>query len=84
MLIIDVDPANPLPVGSYTFQLEVDDDSGNGSTAVEVQLTVVDEAQAPRRSSARRARLPFGKDFTLSGEESSDVGGGKIAVPSGR
>ena len=45
-LIIVVDPTNPLKVGSYTFQLEVMDDSGNRSKPVQARLFIVD-TQAP-------------------------------------
>ena len=77
-LIIVVDPANPLKVGSYTFQLEVMDDSGNRSKPVQARLFIVD-TQAPSAIISAPRSVAFGTDFTLSGIESSDVGGGTIA-----
>ncbi len=77
-LIIVVDPTNPLKVGSYTFQLEVMDDSGNRSKPVQARLFIVD-TQAPSAIISAPRSVAFGTDFTLSGIESSDVGGGTIA-----
>jgi len=77
-LIIVVDPANPMKVGSYTFQLEVVDDSGNRSKPVQARLIIVD-SQAPTAIISAPRTVPFATDFTLSGLESSDVGGGTIA-----
>ena len=77
-LIIVVDPTNPLKVGSYTFQLEVMDDSGNRSRPVQARLFIVD-TQAPSAIISAPRSVAFGTDFTLSGIESSDVGGGTIA-----
>lgn len=77
-LIIVVNPTNPLKVGSYTFQLEVVDDSGNRSKPVQARLFIAD-AEAPTAIISAPRSVPFGTDFTLSGIESSDVGGGTIA-----
>jgi chitodextrinase len=77
-LIIVVSPTSPLKVGAYTFQLEVVDDSGNRSKAVQARLFVAD-AQAPTAIISAPRSVNFGEDFTLSGQESSDVGGGTIA-----
>ena len=77
-LIIVVDPTNPLKVGSYTFQLEVLDDSGNRSKPVQARLFVSD-GEAPTAVISAPRTVPFATDFTLSGIESSDVGGGTIA-----
>jgi len=77
-LIIVVNPTNPLKVGSYTFQLEVLDDSGNRSKPVQARLFIAD-AEAPTAIISAPRSVPFGTDFTLSGIESSDVGGGTIA-----
>jgi hypothetical protein len=77
-LLIVVDPTNPLKVGGYTFQLEVLDDSGNRSKPVQVRLFVAD-TQAPTAIISAPRSVPFATDFTLSGIESSDVGGGTIA-----
>jgi len=77
-LILVVDPNKPLKVGAYTFQLEVLDDSGNRSKAVQARVVIVD-SQAPTAIISAPRTVPFGTDFTLSGAESSDVGGGTIA-----
>jgi hypothetical protein len=77
-LIIVVNATNPLKVGSYTFQLEVVDDSGNRSKPVQARLFIAD-AEAPTAIISAPRSVPFGSDFTLSGIESSDVGGGTIA-----
>ena len=77
-LIIVVNPTSPLKVGSYTFQLEVLDDSGNRSKPVQARLFIAD-AEAPTAIISAPRSVPFATDFTLSGIESSDVGGGTIA-----
>jgi hypothetical protein len=76
-LVIAMDTGRPLKVGSYTFQLEVMDDSGNRSKTVQARLFITDE-QAPTAIISAPRTVPFGADFTLSGVESSDVGGGTI------
>jgi hypothetical protein len=76
-LVITVDPNRPLTVGSYVFQLQVFDDSGNSSQPVQVRLAVVD-TQAPTAIISAPRAVPFGTEFTLSGAESRDVGGGRI------
>jgi hypothetical protein len=77
-LVISADADTPLKVGAYTFQLEVMDDSGNRSKAVQVRLFVAD-TQAPTAIISAPRSVPFNTDFTLSGLESSDVGGGTIS-----
>jgi len=77
-LIIVIDSTSPLKVGSYTFQLEVMDDSGNRSKPVQARLFIADE-QAPTAIISAPRTVPFNTDFTLSGAESSDVGGGSIS-----
>ena len=78
-LIIVIDPTNPMKVGSYTCQLEVVDDSGNRSKPVQARLFITD-SQAPTAIISAPRTVPFATDFTLSGIESSDVGGGTIAT----
>lgn len=77
-LVITVDANRPLPVGAYTFQLEVVDDSGNRSQAVQARLFVIDN-QAPTAIISAPRTVAFGQPLTLSGAESRDVGGGRIA-----
>ena len=75
-LIITMD--RPLAVGSYLFQLEVTDNSGNRSQPVQARLIIVD-TQAPSAIISAPRTVPFNSEFTLSGAESRDVGGGTIA-----
>ena len=77
-LVVDNDAAHPLKVGTYTFQLQVVDDSGNKSSPTTVKLTVIDN-QAPTAVISAPATVPFGTAFTLSGARSVDIGGGTIA-----
>ena len=67
----------PLPIGSYTFQLEVTDDQGNRSQAVSRTLFVVDR-EAPTAIISAPREVAFNAEITLSGKESRDVGGGQI------
>lgn len=76
-LVVTADPDQPLPVGTHTFQLEVTDDSGNRSQPARFRLTVVDD-QAPTAVITAPARVSFGAEFTLSGADSVDAGGGRI------
>lgn len=77
-LVIAIDPANPLKVGGYLFQLEVIDDSGNRSKPFQWRLVVAD-TQAPTAVIGGPKSVAFGTDFILSGAESTDVGGGVVA-----
>ena len=77
-LVVTVNAAQPLPVGAYTFQLEVVDSAGNRSQPVQAKVVVVDN-QAPTAIISAPRTVPFGTEFTLSGAESRDVGGGTIA-----
>jgi len=76
-LVIAVDSTAPLKVGAYTFQLEVIDDAGNRSKPVQARLFIAD-VEAPTAVISAPRTVPFATDFTLSGVESSDVGGGSI------
>ena len=83
-LKVTVDAAKPLALGSYTFQLEVVDESGNRSAPATIRLTVFDN-QAPTAvieiaaPVANTPKVPFGTNFVLSGKNSFDSGGGRIA-----
>jgi hypothetical protein len=77
-LIITMDPQNPLRIGAYMFQLEVVDDAGNRSQPVTARLIIVDN-QAPQAIISAPRTVPFNTEFTLSGAESRDEGGGTIA-----
>ena len=78
-LIITIDAGRPLAVGAYTFQLSVRDDSGNESKPVQARLFVIDN-EAPSAIVSAPRSVPFNSEFTLSGAESRDVGGGTIAA----
>src|SRR5687767_11763367 len=73
-LVINVDPNKPLKPGTYVFQLEVMDDAENRSAPVLAKLVVIDDALPNAIISAPRT-VSFGRSFTLSGKESTDVGG---------
>lgn len=75
-LVITMD--RPMPIGAYTFQLEVLDDSNNRSAPVQVRITIVDN-QAPSAVISAPRTVAFNTEFTLSGAESRDIGGGTIA-----
>jgi len=77
-LIIVIDPTNPMKIGTYTFQLECEDQDANRSKPAVVKLVIAD-TQAPTAVISAPRSVPFGQDFTLSGAESSDVGGGQIS-----
>ena len=76
-LIIVINPAAPLKIGTYTFQLEALDQDGNRSKPALAKVVIAD-TQAPTAIISAPRSVPFGQDFTLSGVESSDVGGGQI------
>jgi hypothetical protein len=73
-LIIVIDPAKPLPTGTYTFQLQVVDDAKNTSQPTTVNIVVADD-RAPNAVITAPERVSFGDGFTLSGKASFDVGG---------
>lgn len=77
-LTITISPNQPLPVGTHVFQLEVIDDSGNRSQPTQFRLTILDD-QAPTAVITGPERVPFNREFSLSGERSRDLGGGTIA-----
>ncbi len=76
-------PDEKLRVGGHTFQLQVEDDSGNVSTPAQVMLIVVD-TQAPTAvvtlndADGRpldNNTISFGQEFILNGKKSVDIGG---------
>ena len=76
-LVIAIDANKPLPVGRHTFELEVQDDSGNRSKPMRAQILVMDQT-APTAVIDAPQIVPFGQGFTLSGRRSVDAGGGKV------
>jgi len=80
-------PNDKLKVGSHTFRLQVEDDSGNVSTPAQVLLIVLD-TQAPTavlRVNDEEGRplddntIPFGRGFILNGKNSVDIGGNIVS-----
>ena len=72
-----VDPASPLSVGRHTFQLVVEDDSGNQSEPDTVEV-IVKDSQAPTAVIKAPSQVEFGQSFTLDGRPSSDIPPGKV------
>lgn len=76
----------PLPKGQYVFQLVVFDDAdpANRSEVTDHTVIVLDD-QRPTAVISRdnkvvkSSRVGFNQPFTLSGEKSTDAGGGNIA-----
>ena len=67
----------PLPIGSYTFRLEVIDTSGLKSLPNTRTVVIIDN-EAPTAIISAPREVPFNTEFTLSGKESRDLGGGQI------
>jgi hypothetical protein len=74
---VTVSADSPLPVGRHTFQLVVEDDSGNMSQPAVVDV-IVRDTKAPTAVLDVPPRTEFGESFTLSGRRSSDVPPGKV------
>ena len=79
-------PNDKLGIGAHTFQLMVEDESGNVSTPAAIQLIVVD-TEAPtavltvtdeQGRPLAANRISFGNGFILNATKSVDSGGGKI------
>jgi hypothetical protein len=66
--------ASPLPLGVHTVSLVVRDDHGNLSEADFVNVRVIDN-HAPTAVIEAPAIVIFGRDITVSGAESIDIGG---------
>lgn len=74
---VTVDSAQPLPVGRQTFQLVVVDDSGNKSQPDRIVVIIADQ-DAPTAVLSGPQVVGAGRSFTLRGDRSFDVGGGKV------
>ena len=74
---VEVDPANPMRLGRHRFQLVVVDDSGNQSAPDAVEVRVIDKDR-PTAHLVAPDIVPFSTSFALSGENSIDVGGGRV------
>lgn len=73
-LVIKPSANQPLAVGAHTFQLEVEDNSGNRSAPARIRVVVLDD-KAPTAVIDGPDRVPVGTAITLSGARSSDIGG---------
>ena len=73
-LVITVDPNLGMPTGSYIFQLEVLDNTGNRSMPAQWTVTVLDD-KAPNAIIKGPKTVGFGVGFTLDGSASVDIGG---------
>ena len=75
---VTVDEANPLPFGSHTFQLVVEDDAKNVSEPKTITIIIADtERPTAVIFSDPQSPIPFGKSFRLV-SKSVDAGGGQI------
>lgn len=79
-------PGEKLPIGRHSFELQVEDDSGNVSAPAQIMVIIVDSeaptavvtlADAEGRP-VQKNRIAYGSSFILDGKNSVDVGGGKI------
>jgi hypothetical protein len=85
LLEVQVDRANPMPVGKHVFQLIVTDDADNKSTPATVTVIVLDTAvptavidfvdSQGRTHAEPEVRISFTEKFALSGKRSHDLGG---------
>jgi hypothetical protein len=73
-LSIENDPAKPVRVGTYVFQLRVSDDAGNVSDPTTHKIVVLDDTK-PTAVIDGPNRVPVGSSFTLSGDRSHDPQG---------
>jgi hypothetical protein len=74
VILVEIDPAQPLTVGKHRFQLKVVDDSGNESDPTELVVLVIDTTR-PNAVIDGPGKVEFMKSFELSGKRSFDVGG---------
>jgi hypothetical protein len=75
---VTVSPQKPLPVGKHTFQLVVMDDANNASAAATVDVIIRDTIRPTAVLEVSDKTPEFGRSFTLSGKDSSDVPPGKV------
>ena len=73
-LVISVDPTRPMATGTYLFQLEVLDNSGNKSAPAQIRVSVLDD-QLPNAIVTGPSTVSFAQSFTLDGSRSTDIGG---------
>ena len=74
---VTVTASNALRVGRHRFQLVVVDDSGNESLPDSVEVRVFD-SERPTAVLQAPEQVAFAQSFPITGERSTDVGGGRI------
>ena len=74
VIVMEVDPAQPLARGRHLFQLEVTDDSGNVSEPHQIVVIVADRERPTAVLNGPQV-ADVGKEFPLNGEKSFDIGG---------
>ncbi len=74
---VTVNPANPIPPGTATFQLVVVDDSGNPSQPDARQVTI-GETVAPTAVLSAPSQVAVGESFVLDGSGSFDLPPGHV------
>ena len=75
-----------LPLGEHRFELTVVDNSGNASEPVTLSVFIIDTEKPTailtlldaNRKPVLGNKIPHGSSFILSGQSSSDAGGGAI------
>jgi len=75
---VDVAASSNLPVGVHHFQLVVEDDSGNQSAPIVVQIIVKDTTKPTAILTVMPSQVEAGQGFRLDGSKSSDPAPGKI------
>lgn len=76
-------PEKKLAVGKHSFNLTVEDDSGNSSTPALITVIVVDstaptavlDVHDEQGRLISDGRVSFGSGFMLNGKRSADIGG---------
>ena len=71
---VTINPQAPLSVDRHRFQLVVVDDSGNVSEPDSAEVIVRDTSR-PTAVLQAPGEVNFGQSFSLSGRQSSDIGG---------
>jgi hypothetical protein len=75
-VVVEFSDQNPLMPGKHIFELEVQDNDGLTSTAL-LDVVVVDE-RGPTAVLDGPSKVPYGQEFKLRGDRSSDPFPGKI------
>ena len=76
-ILVEMDPANPLPSGRHRFELVVFDQEGNASEPDVVEIIVRDSLR-PTAVIDAPLQVEAGQPFEMSGRRSSDVPPGRV------